>query len=175
MSNSYQVVIIDSDTAMLNSLKCVLECSTINFNTFCFNKINDNFYGLIKKIKMNLFIVDVCMNNVTEIIDKIIQYKKDSVFLFIYDCDNFIEPFSKFSGKYIFDFISKPIDKEIFINRVLILLNSIIPTVQKVSDKQYFSLRNHYKKLLKNNRNLIENFKDDMDKEFAYISQGFEI
>jgi len=176
MRNIYQVLILDSDKHISDGLKYVLEQCIMNFNVFCFNEINNKFYKLIEKVKIDLFIVDTCMTNIVDIIERIIIRNRGSLFLFISGCDDTLKSLSKFSGRCVFDFMSKPIDKEIFLNRVILLLNSIDPLdKRKYEGKAYASLRSRYEETLEANKNIIENFKNYMDEEFANLTQYLKI
>jgi two-component SAPR family response regulator len=179
MNDSYKVVILDDNEIILESLKFILNSNIINFEVFCFTKPDEHFWELVDKIKIDLFIVDIKLGaeNGRNIVDKLINDGKKSVFLFISGYDYSLESLSKFAGRCIFDFMSKPIDRDIFINRVVMLLNSIRPlslslTCEKIGP--YSSLRTHYRKLLEQDRILIDNFKYNMDKEFAYLSQDLK-
>lgn len=178
MKNSYKVIVLDDNEIILQGLKYILDSNIINFEVFCFEKPDDNFWKLTNETNIDLFIIDICLGaeNGRNIVDKIIKDKRGSAFLFISGYDYSLESLSKFAGKCVFDFMTKPIDKDIFMNRVVILLNSVEPLIQSPSQKgPYDSLRKHYRKLLERDKIMIQNFQDNMDRELTYLSQGFKI
>lgn len=180
MNNSYKVVILDDNEIILEGLKYILDSNIINFEVFCFDKPDEHFWKLTNEVNIHLFIIDILLGveNGRNVVDKIIKNKRGSAFLFISGYDYSFESLSKFTGKCAFDFMSKPIDKDVFMNRVAILLNSVKPLTQSPPQKTYGpydSLRTHYRKLLERDKIMIQTFKDNMDKEIAYLSQGSKI
>jgi len=177
MRDEYKVVILDDNKNILNGLKHMLDSSVINFRVYCFDKPDDNFWKLVNKVNIDLFVIDIRLgvNNGRDITDEIIKNKRGSLFLFISGYKYTIESLSRFTGRCTFDFMSKPIDKEIFINRIMVLLSTFKSLIQHTSkdpeDKCYTSFRDHYRTLLENDRLVIENFKEAMDKEFFHLNQ----
>jgi len=185
----HKIVILDDKFEVLNNLREMLEKNICDCNIFCFDKTDDSFWNLINEVEVDLFIIDIRLGDVDgrNITEKIIKKKRGSLFLFISGYDYTIDSLTRFKGKCVYDFMAKPIVRDIFVNRVIILLNlarSFRPLAKaclcgnyeyKSDDENIDSVRAHYRELLEQDKVMIQSFKKDMDKEFAFISKGFKI
>jgi FixJ family two-component response regulator len=160
---NHKLVILDDNKTVLASLNDMLNKSSLSCDVYCFSKAQKNFWDVIEDIDVDLFIIDIRLGdedgrNVTE---QIIEKKRGCLFLFMSGYDYTIDSLSNFKGKCIYDFMAKPISQYSFINRIVSLLN-IAKTFKPLAKEPDDSIRNQFNRIVQRDKNMIENFRENM-------------
>ena len=172
MSNKdHSIVVLDDDSEVLDNIKDILDRNIKKCDLVCFDKADDNFWDLIKKIKVDLFIIDIHLGSKDgrDITEKIIREKRGSLFLFISGYDYTIESLSRFRGRCVYDFMAKPIVYKDFVNRIEVLL-SVAKSFRLLAEEYICEnngyehesgefVRARYRKILEQDKIMIQSLK----------------
>lgn len=163
------IVILDDDKQLLSYLKQVFDAAFPERTLKYFSKASNEFYDHINDNCIDLFVMDILLKGKKdgiEISENIISSKQGTIFLFISGFDYTRESFEHLSGKCVYDFLKKPISKDELIIVISTLLNvaatykeSCKPQIrkkQKQTKPEMDDLRNHYMKLLEEDKLLIK-------------------
>lgn len=154
------VVILDDNPDLLDFYEEIfLEHRRINSN--CFVDTSYNFFKYINQNHTDLFIIDIVLSagkNGIKISEEIIKRGKGSVFLFTSGYNYNKESLKHLKGKCVYDFMSKPFNKEEFLITVHTLLN--ISNSYKESCKNYLynvdEIRTEYFDMIMEQRRKLE-------------------
>jgi DNA-binding NtrC family response regulator len=162
------ILIAEDNIESLDLYKNLLTSKLPSCKVYSYDKINDEFYKLIKYNDIDLFIMDVRLagSDARDITEKIIKNDRGSMFLFISGYDYNIRSFKKFKGKCIYDFMAKPFEIDAFLSCVVTLLN--ISTTYKTFVESLTSIdstRSYYMNQIKKDKQMIECLRKDLFKD----------
>lgn len=163
------IVVLDDDSGALNFFKVLLEPFS-KCNIFFYDYPTDDFCKTIHENSIDLFIMDIKLGNCNGIIlsEDIVSKHRGSIFLFVSGYDYDERDFQGLNGKCVYDFIHKPVNREIFSTVTSTLLNVAstykVTHIDKYKEKnlQTDIMRKKYLKQIKADRLSIQKLRHSM-------------
>ena len=168
IKKKHNIVVIDDEPQLLSFIGLLLTKFLPQCNIKMCQYFTDEFYNHIYKNDIGLCIMDVIIGreNAQHVSKDIIELKDDMIFLFISGYDYSFDSFSFLKGKCLYDYMSKPFSDESFLGSIISLLN--ISTTYKLLKQEKESLdkvRKYYLNLIKKDKLMIKNFKNECKKQ----------
>jgi len=159
MDTERLIVILEMDNELLTQIHTAITNSKINSKVVIFKGLSSSFWKFTKENDIDLYIIG------NSFVDnkKILRIERDSLLL-CFSNDN--TDVSFFIGRYIFDVVKEVSDE--FIIRVNVLTNiskcikHLIETYDETKDEPSKAISHEYRKILKQDRIMIEALKENM-------------
>lgn len=140
MTQNPVIVVLDDDK-IITELCCEIIMKTFpNCKCHKFTDPNKDFYNFLKTKNVDLFIVDIVLQDKDgrKVSKELCKIYPRTTFLFMSGYDFSFESILETKCGCVFDFVSKPVKAEVFINRIQLLLE----------------VREHHKKMAKQSRSV---------------------
>jgi len=120
------IIILDDNEDTLYLINEMIKQKFPNYICHTFTDANQELFDLVKSIDVDLFIIDIVLNqeNGIKVSEQLCKINSNVTFLFMSCYDYSYEYVSITNCTYVFDFIKKPASIDIFINRIQLLLQS---------------------------------------------------
>ena len=120
------IIILDDNEDTLYLTYEMIKQKFPNYICHTFTDANQEFFDLAKSTDVDLFIIDIVLNqeNGIKISEQLCKINSNVTFLFMSSYDYSYESVSITNCTNVFDFIKKPILMDIFINRIQVLLQA---------------------------------------------------
>lgn len=167
IKKDHKIIVVDDDPIVLKILNANLAYILPTCEIKSFTKVDQEFYDYSYQNDIDLFIMDVRLENCTaiDVSEEIVSKRKSSVFLFVSGYNYNIDSFNNLKGKCIYDFMSKPLISTMFIGSIITLLN--ISTTYKMLFSQTDSIENirkYYIDVLQKDKKMIEQMEMETNK-----------